>query len=650
MAAPSLEIISARSSGFGAPTTGQPVRNYGNFLCPAAATVWDPVSLNQIAFAPTATAITGGDDTVWFFEVTTPTTEAVRVVSVNIPVGAVPTAGLVYVSVISYSETQPPNFSPTAWRFDGARVLNAGQGPYQMAPIAVLVPVSGATTVTIPVGFDMGAGWTGRIMVHPSTGFVMNVFPIVPQVGANLNAQRQNVCFAPTVGNTATVVDATQGGISLGNIRMTLTLSNGGPLSHVSAMTGTSSAAALIAGEAALVRQYFTGGFFPSGVATPANGFTPSAALLKATLINSASPLAEKAFNAFFGAGNLRSPSTASQLLGAAGFGVPNLVRGLSFATLGGSTRASNAIPTLLLPGLSVAPGSPLTGVDPTLTIQGQTLAYCFDTVAGSPAGAGTMPLSITLVWTDPAATPAAAFALVNNLDLIVTLPNGLQVFGNSNITSLNPNPATQLLDARNNVEVVNLAAPVATLTSAGGARITGVSPYIITIRSTSLPFPPQAFSLVVTGPGVQQGTLNAAGVCATGAFPPAFPVVPGGGGGGGAPAAAAASNNDNILTISIATSAALGMGFLVAITVAIVLYYRQGTGGGSSTTSAPRPNIKSPNAWGEGGSVSTSNALRNAGNTEIELAAVSPSSKVNDWAGGAAQPAAAAAATAAKV
>src|SRR6202022_3145059 len=51
---------------------------------------------------------------------------------------------------------------------------------------------------------------------------------------------------------------------------------------------GTSWSSPTIAGAAALVRQYYTDGFYPTGVATPSNQFTPSAALLKATIIAAA--------------------------------------------------------------------------------------------------------------------------------------------------------------------------------------------------------------------------------------------------------------------------------------------------------------------------------------------------------------------------
>jgi subtilisin family serine protease len=55
-------------------------------------------------------------------------------------------------------------------------------------------------------------------------------------------------------------------------------------------MSGTSMATPIVAGAAALVRQYFIVGFYPSGlVGGPA--FHPSSSLMRAILINSAVPL-----------------------------------------------------------------------------------------------------------------------------------------------------------------------------------------------------------------------------------------------------------------------------------------------------------------------------------------------------------------------
>ena len=53
-------------------------------------------------------------------------------------------------------------------------------------------------------------------------------------------------------------------------------------------MRGTSMSTPLIAGAAALVRQYFLSGFYPSGSAAPANQYAPSGAAVKAVLLGGA--------------------------------------------------------------------------------------------------------------------------------------------------------------------------------------------------------------------------------------------------------------------------------------------------------------------------------------------------------------------------
>ncbi len=59
---------------------------------------------------------------------------------------------------------------------------------------------------------------------------------------------------------------------------------------------GTSFAAPDIAGLAALVRDYFQQGFYPTGTATPANAITPSGALVKAVILASGEDMAATSF------------------------------------------------------------------------------------------------------------------------------------------------------------------------------------------------------------------------------------------------------------------------------------------------------------------------------------------------------------------
>ena len=56
-------------------------------------------------------------------------------------------------------------------------------------------------------------------------------------------------------------------------------------------MQGTSMATPLIAGAAALVRQYFQQGMYPTGAPTTSNQFNPSGPLVKAVLIGGAAGL-----------------------------------------------------------------------------------------------------------------------------------------------------------------------------------------------------------------------------------------------------------------------------------------------------------------------------------------------------------------------
>eukprot|EP01034_Spumella_vulgaris_P021533 gene21533-27568_t len=59
------------------------------------------------------------------------------------------------------------------------------------------------------------------------------------------------------------------------------------PFCNVHGLLGTSMAAPTSAGHAVKVRQFYMDGYYPSGQRSSANGFTPSGALLKATLIHS---------------------------------------------------------------------------------------------------------------------------------------------------------------------------------------------------------------------------------------------------------------------------------------------------------------------------------------------------------------------------
>jgi Subtilase family len=217
--------------------------------------------------------------------------------------------------------------------------------------------------------------------------------------------------------------------------------------------SGTSWASPTIAGAAALVRQYYTEGFCPTGAATPANAFTPSAALLKATIIAAARRVPYLQLPSGAQADTALVPSYQQ------GFGFPVLGDALYFAGNRSKLRASDVA---LQNGLA----------------QGRASVQRLNVNAG-------MPLKVVLVWTDPAGVPRDVTdptpELVNDLDLRVILPDGSSIYGND---SLHPGQPDRL----NNVEVVSLPTPVTgTYTIAVSANHLGVGPT-------------QGYALVVTG------------------------------------------------------------------------------------------------------------------------------------------------------
>jgi hypothetical protein len=210
------------------------------------------------------------------------------------------------------------------------------------------------------------------------------------------------------------------------------------------AMTGTSQAAPGAAGLGALVRQYYTDGFYPSGAAAQADGFTPTAALVKATMLNSAKRMTGT------GAGTM--PGNCQ------GWGRVLLDAGLYFE---GDNRRLFATDDA-----GFAQGA-----------AGEERTFTFVVEEGES-------LKATLVWTDFPSTPAASINLVNDLDLEVTGPPGTFL---GNVFSGGVSQTGGTADRRNTVEQVLLETPAA-----------GV--YTIRVRAFNVPVGPQAFSLVVTG------------------------------------------------------------------------------------------------------------------------------------------------------
>lgn len=188
---------------------------------------------------------------------------------------------------------------------------------------------------------------------------------------------------------------------------------------------GTSMATPLTAGSLALVRQWYA-----------QQGVTPSAALLKATLINGAQDL---------------------------GGGFPNRDQGWGRVDLQNSILPSG--PRVMQ--FEDAAQKLSTGGTKTYTIN------VTDT---------SVPLKVTLVWSDYPAAPNAGRTLVNDLDLTLTSPSGRVMNGNDFAQ-----PYNDKVDHTNNVEQVVVANPEQ-------------GSYTLTVKGDNVPQGPQPYAVVYSG------------------------------------------------------------------------------------------------------------------------------------------------------
>jgi serine protease AprX len=206
-------------------------------------------------------------------------------------------------------------------------------------------------------------------------------------------------------------------------------------------MGGTSMAAPLVSGCAALVREYYE----------KSKGHHASAALLKATLINSARSLKAADAVADFNA-------------------LPNFNQGF------GCVHMPWAIPNPSEPELSLEFQDTWNEATNQFNHTGQRFRYTFNF-----SGPGW--LRLCLVWTD-----VPGRALQNNLNLFLQhTPSGKKWIGNENLPLSLTAP-----DPENNVEIIRIENALA-------------GEYLIQITASNLLQTPQDCALVVTGKGLTQ-------------------------------------------------------------------------------------------------------------------------------------------------
>jgi hypothetical protein len=219
--------------------------------------------------------------------------------------------------------------------------------------------------------------------------------------------------------------------------------SGSGTVCTTAALTGTSMACPSVAGMAMLFREYFVDGYYPSGAPNATDGFNPSAALIKAAMMNS-----------------------AVDMTGVAGW--PGNQEGW------GRVLADNA---LYFPGdarkLLVWDVRNAQGLT-----TGQQTEYTITVGAGQSFEA-------TLVWTEPQAAINSNPSIVNNLDFEVVNPANTVYLGNV-LTSGNSTTGGTA-DTRNNTEVVVFTAPT-------------VGTYKLRVKGTAVNVGIQGYALVVTG------------------------------------------------------------------------------------------------------------------------------------------------------
>src|SRR5438128_1371499 len=217
---------------------------------------------------------------------------------------------------------------------------------------------------------------------------------------------------------------------------------------------GTSYSTPAAAAAAAIIRQYFVDGWYPSGAPVANNAMNPSAALLRAILIASGQQVT--------GSGTVARSSTDTW---------PNNEQGF------GRVLLSKALPIVAAGDLFLT--QVVDGTAGLLT--GDAVTYTFRVSASGPA-------KFVLTWNDYPGTIGATKALVNDLDLEVTAPNGTVYRGNH----FAPFAQGQSLpggtfDTTNVEEAVIL-------------RNAAVGDWTVRVIGSNVPIGPQPFALVATG------------------------------------------------------------------------------------------------------------------------------------------------------
>jgi subtilisin family serine protease len=211
--------------------------------------------------------------------------------------------------------------------------------------------------------------------------------------------------------------------------------------------SGTSMAAPAVSGGAALVRQWLARSY---------NQTTPSAALVKALLLNGAANISPGQY----GDGAQREIPAAW----------PNSVQGWGRLAIASSIGASGA----------------------TIWFKDESAGLTTSAATSYSISAGTgQHVRVTLAWTDYPASPATSKTLVNDLDLEVQAPDGTVRYGNADASS-SSSCRTGQADRCNTVESIAFQA-------------TQTGTYVVRVRGHSVVYGPQPFAVAAHVSGTAQ-------------------------------------------------------------------------------------------------------------------------------------------------
>ncbi len=182
--------------------------------------------------------------------------------------------------------------------------------------------------------------------------------------------------------------------------------------------SGTSMACPAVSAAGVLARQYFVEGYYPTGAPRGGDARTPSGALLRALLVNS-----------------------ADDMPGVAGY--PSNLEGWGRVALDNALHFQFDPEELLIQDVRNAEG----------LSTGETAGITFEVFSGQ------LPLRITMSYTQPPAAIKAADPVVNTWDVEVVGPDGALYRGNHFLGG--ESAADGIADGRNNVERVVRTAPL---------------------------------------------------------------------------------------------------------------------------------------------------------------------------------------------